>query len=390
MKTRTIVLLIVLAVIIGAISYLESTKVQLPPIPQPAVTEQMDGPKPLEEIAKVEMPEEMSEEEKARIAEKERKYRLAPELAGIVGYLNAEEGLQISDFRGKVVLIDFWTYTCINCIRTLPHLTAWDERYKDKGLVIIGVHTPEFEFEKEAENVRTAMQKGGIKYRVVQDNDYVTWRAFRNRYWPRKYLIDQDGFIRFDHIGEGAYDTTERKIQELLAEIGEEVTEMGTTGIADITPTTINTPELYAGFSFAFIRGQDIGNIGGLQAGKTATYTLPSKLKNDRMYLEGEWRSSEDSLEARQDDAAIVLSFRAKKVNIVAEPLDGVIEMEVFINDEYLSEDQAGSDVVHEDGRAFIVVDKAELYNVISGPYERNTLKLVVDKGFSFNAFTFG
>ena len=122
------------------------------------------------------------------------------------------------DIEGKVVLYDFWTYSCINCIRTLPHLTAWDEKYSEEGLVIVGIHTPEFEFEKEYDNVVFATEKFGIKYPVIQDNDKETWNEFQNRYWPRKYIADHEGYIRFDHIGEGAYKETEEVIQLLLKE----------------------------------------------------------------------------------------------------------------------------------------------------------------------------
>ncbi|HLD80526.1 MAG TPA: thioredoxin family protein [archaeon] len=145
-------------------------------------------------------------------------YPRAPELAGIAGYVNVEQGFTLESVKGKVVLVDFWTYSCINCIRTLPYLTAWHEKYKDKGLVIVGAHTPEFEFEKDPENVKRAVEKHGIEYVVVQDNDYATWRAYRNRFWPHKYLVDAEGFVRYDHIGEGAYDETEDVIRKLLME----------------------------------------------------------------------------------------------------------------------------------------------------------------------------
>src|SRR5919107_290699 len=126
--------------------------------------------------------------------------------------------IDLKDLKGKVVLVDFWTYSCINCIRTLPYLVDWNEKYADKGLVIVGVHSPEFEFEKNVDNVKAAVQKYGIKYPVVQDNDKGTWDAYENRYWPRKYLIDNEGYIRYDHIGEGGYAETEKVIRSLLAE----------------------------------------------------------------------------------------------------------------------------------------------------------------------------
>ncbi len=360
---KNITLVIVLAVIIGTIYYLESTKIKIPTA-----------------ITKGET-----------IEAKEGRYQKAPELVGIVGYLNgAEEGLKIADFRGKVVLIDFWTYTCINCIRTLPFLIEWDKKYGDNGLVIIGVHTPEFEFEKVKENVEAAIKKYGITYRVVQDNDYATWSAFRNRFWPRKYLIDKDGFIRFDHIGEGAYEETEKMIQKLLAETGQNVTEMPMAELLDITPRLRLTPELYAGYEFALPRGQNIGNPEGLQSEKVIEYKLPSTIKEDILYLEGKWKSNSNDLQA-QGAVSIVLNFLANSVNIVIGPGSEGTEMEVFINDNYVSKEQAGSDVQFKNGKAVIVINGPRLYNIIKDAYGRYTLKLSIKSTtFNFNAFTFG
>ena len=144
---------------------------------------------------------------------------LAPELRAVRGWINSKP-FTIESQRGNVVLVDFWTYTCINCIRTLPYLRSWHEKYADKGLVILGVHTPEFEFEKIRQNVIEAVRDFGIKYAVAQDNDYGTWRAFDNKFWPAKYLIDKDGYIRYTHFGEGAYEETEQVIRDLLSETG--------------------------------------------------------------------------------------------------------------------------------------------------------------------------
>jgi len=198
MKTKTIILIILAILIVGAVYYFESTKVKPNFVQEPS----------------------------EQLSVKAGKYNLAPELRGIVGYINTKEGLQLKDLRGKVVLVDFWTYSCINCIRTLPHLVAWDTQYRDQGLVIVGVHTPEFDFEKDTQNVQAAVEKYGIEYPVVQDNNYATWNAFKNRYWPHKYLIDAEGYIRYDHIGEGGYEETELKIQELLAEIDADVEDI--------------------------------------------------------------------------------------------------------------------------------------------------------------------
>lgn len=142
----------------------------------------------------------------------------APEFVGITGYINTEE-LMLADLRGKVVLVDFWTYSCYNCVNTIPHVVGWHEKYADRGLVIVGIHTPEFAFEKDPDNVRAAVEKFGIRFPVLQDNDYQTWKAYENRYWPRFYLVDTEGYIRYSHIGEGNYSGTEAMIIELLKEV---------------------------------------------------------------------------------------------------------------------------------------------------------------------------
>ena len=143
----------------------------------------------------------------------------APEFTGIEKWLNSEP-LTMESLRGKVVLVDFWTYTCINCIRTLPYVTSWHQKYKDQGLVVVGVHTPEFPFERSTPNVEKALQRFGITYPVAQDNRYTTWEAYRNRYWPAAYLIDKQGRIVYSHFGEGRYQETEAEIQRLLAQPG--------------------------------------------------------------------------------------------------------------------------------------------------------------------------
>lgn len=146
-------------------------------------------------------------------------FKKAPEFRKVTGYVNTDP-LKISDLKGKVVLVHFWTYTCINCIHTIPHLNNWYEKYSGKGLVIASVHTPEFEFEKNIDNVKEAVKGFLIKYPVIQDNNYGSWNAYGNRYWPRDYLVDNEGFIRYDHVGEGGYSETENMIQSLLAEPG--------------------------------------------------------------------------------------------------------------------------------------------------------------------------
>lgn len=314
---------------------------------------------------------------------------VAPEFVGIERWINSEP-LTMESLRGKVVLVDFWTYTCINCIRTLPHLVGWDKNYRDKGLVIVGVHTPEFTFEEKYENVVMATQKYGIKYPVAQDNDYATWKAYQNRFWPHKYLIDKDGVIRYDHIGEGAYDETEEKIRELLTELGQKV-ESVSSSLPDETPTRKQTPELYLGYEFALPRGQNLGNSGGFQKGMTSSYALPENIKPDTLYIEGVWESASDHLRTASDGATMVLEFTGEAVNIVADALGQPVMMDVLMNGQPVSQEQAGDDVVIENGNARVTIDEPRLYNVIKGRYGKYTLRLVIHgKEVTAHAFTFG
>ncbi|MEK6869480.1 MAG: thioredoxin family protein, partial [Nanoarchaeota archaeon] len=218
MNQKNIVLIILLIIIAASIYYLNSQKAgfDTSETVEAKVNQAAQGQNAVSKGTETQIGDYIPDEN--AINRKKSLYEKAPELAGIAGYINTNPEIKIQNLKGKVVLVDFWTYTCINCIRTFPYLKDWHNKYADKGLVIVGVHTPEFEFEKKYENVKSAVEKYGLKYAVVQDNNYETWRAYKNRYWPHKYLIDIDGFIRYDHIGEGAYAETERVIQELLKE----------------------------------------------------------------------------------------------------------------------------------------------------------------------------
>ncbi|MEK6846871.1 MAG: redoxin domain-containing protein [Nanoarchaeota archaeon] len=369
-KKRYFILGIILVLIIGLIFYFEPERTE--------ISKYSDG-------NEIDMPDKPL----VKLIENV-EYPLAPEIVGITGYINTNEEIKISDYSGKVVLIDFWTYTCINCIRTLPYLTAWDSKYRDKGLVIIGVHSPEFEFEKERENVQKAIDRYEIKYPVVQDNDKATWAAFNNRYWPAKYLIDSEGYIRYYHFGEGAYEETEMKIQELLEEAGNDAS-----GI-DVTEETASggrptTPELYAGAVFALPRGQYIGNK--KTSVRQEDYTLPSEIaKRDVIYLDGLWTHNADNLQFDGESGIVALEFTASEVNIVAATLDGFDDatMEVLIDGEYATPENAGSDVQFSGNLAFVKIDENRLYNIFNGDYGEHRLDLKVSEGFSFNAFTFG
>jgi thiol-disulfide isomerase/thioredoxin len=318
-------------------------------------------------------------------------FKLAPELARINGYINTEP-VTLADLKGKVVLVDFWTYSCINCIRTIPYLNAWQEKYADQGLVIVGVHTPEFEFEKDYNNVRAAVDKFGIKYPVVQDNEKGTWQAYENRYWPRKYLIDDEGYIRYDHIGEGAYAETEKVIQSLLTEraaaAGQNVTINGSISRPENAQSVdfyrINTPELYFGYSFA--RAQ-LGNPEGFKPDQVVKYTIPEgELKPNAIYLEGEWKNYADSMELQSEVGHIVLIYSAKAVNIVA---GGSGELHVTEDESAQEEGSRGQDVSEQ---GTVVIDGQKLYNLAAHQhYGEHRLQIdAIGKGFRVYTFTFG
>ncbi len=212
---NTITLIFSVAAVAGIIWYLESSKPQ-----------RLNSSAPNIEISVGSNPEKAVSTfsktvPRISLAEKAKAYAKAKELADPTGFINSEP-FKLSDIAGKkIILVDFWTYSCINCQRTTPYLNAWHEKYKDRGLEIVGVHTPEFEFEKDYANVSKAVSSAQIKYPVVLDSNRATWSAYRNNYWPRKYLVDIDGFIVYDHIGEGAYEETEKQIQKALAERAE-------------------------------------------------------------------------------------------------------------------------------------------------------------------------
>ncbi|MBI2144775.1 thioredoxin family protein [Candidatus Woesearchaeota archaeon] len=317
-------------------------------------------------------------------------FPVAPELAGISGWINSGP-LAISELRGKVVLVDFWTYSCINCIRTLPYLNSWNEKYGDKGLVIVGVHSPEFGFEKDIENVKKAVAKYGIKYAVALDNDHSTWRAFKNNYWPRKYLIDANGRMRYDRIGEGGYEETEKKMQELLRERSSRVRlpdEMAVpVNAVAVNYSAIATSEVYLGYEYARV---NLGNEEGFKPGKDFSYALPpyDSLRKNLAYVGGTWKAHPDGLELSSDEGRIVLKYTAKDVNIVASPGGQPSELQVIIDGDFISEGDSGSDV---DG-SMAVVSEQRLHNLVSGKdYSTRTLEINIrGKGFKMYTFTFG
>ena len=327
----------------------------------------------------------------------------ASEIKGISGWINSQP-LKIGGLLGKVVLVDFWTYTCVNCIRTLPYLKQWYEKYTDDGLVIIGVHTPEFTFEKEIQNVRKAVKKYGIRWPVALDNEYVTWEAYGNRYWPAKYLIDQDGIIRYTHFGEGAYSETESRIRELLEEAGPELIE-GESELPDYqsldpdflkNPSVRPTRELFAAQVYLYLGG----GRGHGPPDKIVAYEDPGEHEKHLIYLQGPWHNSEESVKHAREtvnfEDYMVLKYTAKSVNAVIKP-EGVeaqpFKVLVRVDGEYVKPSYRGEDlVIEEDGRSFLYVDDPRMYSIVQAPsYGTHELMLSSNSPyFSVVTITFG
>ncbi|MFL6355125.1 MAG: thioredoxin family protein [Nitrososphaeraceae archaeon] len=340
----------------------------------------------------------------------------APEFAQVDGYINTYNNspLTLSSLKGKVVLVDFWTYSCINCIRTIPYINDWNQKYADKGLVIVGVHSPEFEFEKNYDNVKAAVQRLGITYPVILDSDHGTWNAYGNQYWPRHYLIDNQGYIRDNHIGEGGYDQTEKAIQSLLAE---RAAQMGMKEISfDTKPTTMikqnslqsvdlrqaTTPEIYVGYDKA---RAPIGNPEGFKPSQTISYSISpnTSFKPSIVYLQGNWKNNPYNMELQSDTGRIALIYYAKSANMVAGGKGGGIvsndndkQGEVGVHGQAaatltsnMSNKSLGEDL-SSDGS--FRIDRQRLYN-LAMHNDYNAHSIVIDvkgKGFQLYTFTFG
>jgi len=375
---KNIILILVLIVIGGAIYYLQSirtSEVIQPgnadiPIEQTVETSNTDTGAPV-------APTVLQQEEITRIEGKSKKYQRAKELVSPDGYINVDSITVAENIGKKVIMIDFWTYSCINCQRTLPYLNTWYSKYEDEGLLIIGVHAPEFDFEKEYDNVKIAVEKFDIPYPVVLDNEHQTWKAYKNRYWPRKYLIDIDGFIVYDHIGEGSYSETEKKIQELLDE-RKEVLHLNTMVDKSIFTANVTqvssgkTPEIY--FGYAYTRDQ-LGNSEGWQPEETVHYKISSPLKADQFYLEGGWKNNPDNMELVSSSGKIVLNYSGKDVHIVAGSSGtGLISVKI-------------------DGKPTqtVPVSTFQLYNLAhSDIFGTHILELDITTGVMAYTFTFG
>jgi len=314
-----------------------------------------------------------------------------PPLTGATDWLNSPP-LTDAALKGKVVLVDFWTYSCINCLRTIPYVRAWAEKYKDQGLVVIGVHTPEFAFERNVDNIRAAIEKLKITYPVAVDNNYEIWRAFDNQYWPAHYFIDAQGRIRFHHFGEGEYDESERVIQELLAETGKtaastdlvSVDASGAEAASDLQ--AVKSPETYIGFG----RIENFVSPGGVVAGTGHVYSASAPRLN-QWGLTGNWTIGAENARLNEPGGGIVYRFHARDLHLVLGPgrTKEPIRFRVTIDGAPPGKDH-GADV---DAEGMGVVSGERLYQLIrqSGEIRDRVFEIqFLDPGVQAYAFTFG
>jgi len=320
-----------------------------------------------------------------------------PSLAGAVEWLNSPP-LSARELRGKVVLLDIWTYSCINCLRTLPYVKAWADKYKSDGLVVIGVHDPEFAFERDLGNVKRAIARLGVTYPVAVDNNYAIWQALNNEYWPAHYLVDAQGRIRYHHFGEGSYDETERAIQELLAQAGHPQAlqvalglsrqDMPTQGVqAAADDHDLDSPETYIGYE----RADDFSSPGGALQDAAADYRLPASLGLNDWGLAGDWRVKSQYASLLRPAGCIAFRFHARDLHLVLGPgANGKPVHFVIRIDGAPPGDAHGSDVA-PDGNG--VVTDERLYQLVRqrGSVTDRTFEIeFLDPGVQAYSFTFG
>lgn len=326
------------------------------------------------------------------IVSAETRLPMMPSISDATHWFNSPP-LTSESLRGKVVLVDFWTYSCINCLRTLPYLKAWDEKYRSQGLVIIGVHTPEFAFEKDQHNVGQAIRDLGIKYPVAMDNQYAIWNAYNNQYWPAHYLIDAQGRIRDQHFGEGAYDETERMIQTLLKEahlgalaMNEGLVQVAGSGATAAAADTRRSPETYVGYA----RQQNLVSSEAVKRDVAAHYSTPHVLKPNQWALSGKWRISAEAAVVQSSGGAISYRFQGRDLHLVLGTLHGKpVRFRVTLDGGAPGADH-GTDI---DAQGNGMVREQRLYQLIrqSGKIGVHTFRIeFLDAGAEAFAFTFG
>ncbi|KKQ55938.1 MAG: hypothetical protein US74_C0021G0017 [Parcubacteria group bacterium GW2011_GWA2_38_13] len=311
---------------------------------------------------------------------------IAPEIISGGEWFNSDP-VTIEALRGQqVVLIDFFTYSCINCIRTIPYLNAWHNAYAKDGLTIIGIHTPEFEFEKNPENVTKALNDLGIRYGVVQDNNYATWRAYNNHYWPAKYLIDINGKIVYSHFGEGSYDITEGRIQDALKErlraLGVDANINTDTVVIESQDVRAGSPEIYFGFSRNEYLKNGKQNQGGVQ-----TFQYPENISTNSLYLFGKWKIAEEYAQSMDADEKIIFQYRSKNVFFVAGS-ESPVAIQILQDGKPL-EQGFGKDVLPNGS---VIIKDNRLYHLIGDDsFGEHTLELRIGSGgLKAYTFTFG
>jgi len=314
-----------------------------------------------------------------------------PDLSGAVAWLNSPP-LNRDALKGHVVLVDFWTYSCINCLRTLPYIRAWADRYKDSGLVVLGVHTPEFAFEKDPDNVRRAVKEFRIPYPVPLDNDYAIWKGFSNQFWPADYLVDAAGRVRYHHFGEGKYDETENQIQDLLKEDHPQLSFNGDTKVtgtgAEAAPDSdVQSPETYVGYE----RADSFLSPGGLTHDAAHTYVIPSHFELNQWAFSGDWTDGGQGALLNAAPGKIVYRFHARDLHLVLGPAPSgkPVRYRVKIDGKAPGEHHG----VDSDGRGDGTVVEHRLYQLIrqKGVVDDHTFEIeFLDPGVQAFAFTFG
>lgn len=322
----------------------------------------------------------------------------APDFVGGGPWINSEP-LSIEDLlvkREKAVMVDFWTYSRVNCLRALPYLKKWWSKYKDKAFQLVSVHTPEFDFEEDYDNVERFCRENGIAWPVVMDSDYVIWNAYGNRYWPNKYLVDLDGIIRYDHAGEGAYAETEIMIQHLLRE-ADPLVELPPVESEEqaLRARGICLPfsqDLYCGYE----RGR-IGNKEGYHEGRVIDYEDPGSYEESYIYLNGPWENNAQNVRhapiTSELDDHIAILYYGTEVNAVISPAKGgEFKVRAAVDGGPVPGSMAGADIQIEQGRSFLVVNEPRMYRVIrASEYGAHVLRLASDSDeFQVYAYTFG
>jgi thiol-disulfide isomerase/thioredoxin len=317
--------------------------------------------------------------------------QMMPELSGAVAWINSQP-LTPEQLKGHVVLVDFWTYSCINCLRSIPYVRAWADKYKDSGLIVVGVHTPEFAFEKDPDNVKRAVKELKITYPVALDNDYKIWKGFSNSYWPADYLVDATGHIRFHHFGEGKYDETEQQIQQLLKENNPQLSVNGlvkvaATGAEAAPDSDVESPETYVGYE----RADSFLPTGGLKQDVAQVYAIPTHLELNQWGLSGNWTDHAQVASLDSARGKIVFRFHARDVHLVLGPAPNgkPVRFRVTIDGKAPGADHGVDTDAQGEGK----ITDQRLYQLIrqKSAIEDRTFEIeFLDPGAQAYAFTFG